>query len=155
MALPKEMAFVLIGEPGNGKTFFVDHLSSLYRDFVSLPENRRYTFRFKNLDQIGGYGKITSIESQTYEDPMILAMNLYDDKASNIAYLEKTGLKTAQIEELYKNYRPLGSCTYYILNQIRELCGGDVEKMKEFVDVVDVPVSESRGTITGKICSKR
>ncbi|MGE5353022.1 MAG: serine protein kinase PrkA, partial [Acidobacteriota bacterium] len=43
----KEMAFVLAGEPGNGKTYFVDYLSAMYRDFVSIPENNRYTFRFK------------------------------------------------------------------------------------------------------------
>lgn len=150
----KEMAFVLIGEPGNGKTFFVDHLSSLYRDFISIPENRRYTFRLTNLGQIGGYGKISSIESQTYEDPMILAMNLFEDKQSNIAYLEKSGFKNNQVEELYKNYRPLGSCTYYILKQIRELCDGDINKMKEFIEITDVPVSESRGTITGKYAAK-
>ena len=39
----REMAYVLIGEPGNGKTFFVDYVSKLYRNFISLPENRRFT----------------------------------------------------------------------------------------------------------------
>ena len=34
----KEMALVLVGEPGNGKTFFVDYLSAMYRDFVSHPQ---------------------------------------------------------------------------------------------------------------------
>jgi serine protein kinase len=129
----KEMAFVLIGEPGNGKTFFVDHLGSLYRDFVSQEENRRYTFSFTNLDKIGGYGKIQKIESQTYEDPMGLAMNFYDDKESNIQFLADAGFKEKQIEELYKNYRPLGSCSYYILNQIRDYCNGDAEKMKSLL----------------------
>ena len=48
----KEMSFVLIGEPGNGKTFFVDYLSRLYRNFISISENNRFTFQFKNLDQL-------------------------------------------------------------------------------------------------------
>jgi len=150
----KEMAFILIGEPGNGKTFFVDHLSYLYRNFVALPENRRYTFRFINLDKIGGYGKIINIESQTYEDPMVLAMNLFESKEDNINFLANCGFKEKQIEELYKNYRPLGSCTYYILNQIKNYCDGDIEKIKEFVEISTVPVSESRGTITGKYAAK-
>jgi serine protein kinase len=150
----KEMAFILIGEPGNGKTFFVDHLSALYRNFISLQENRRYTFRFINLDKIGGYGKILQIESQTYEDPMILAMNLYEAKDDNIKYLSDAGFKDIQIEELYKNYRPLGSCTYYILNQIRKYCDNNIEKIKDFIEVSAVPVSESRGTITGKYAAK-
>ena len=150
----KEMAFILIGEPGNGKTFFVDHLSALYRDFIAKPENRRYTFRLKNLDQLGGYGKITSIESQTYEDPMVLAMNLFDSKAENIKFLTGFGFNDKQIEELYRNYRPLGSCTYYILSQIKNYLQGDIEKIKSFIEITTVPVSESRGTITGKYAAK-
>ena len=60
-----EMAFVLIGEPGNGKTFFVDFLSAKYREFISIPQNQRYTFRFNNIDLTGRYGKIDRIESKT------------------------------------------------------------------------------------------
>jgi len=150
----KEMAYILIGEPGNGKTFFVDHLSALYRDFIGKPENRRYTFRFNNLDQLGGYGKITSIESQTYEDPMILAMNLFETKAENIKFLIGFGFNDKQIDELYKNYRPLGSCTYYILSQIKNYTQGDIDKIKSFIEITTVPVSESRGTITGKYAAK-
>jgi len=150
----KEMAYVLIGEPGNGKTYFIDYLCSLYRHFISQQENKRYTFRFKNLDKIGGYGKITSIESQTFEDAMILAMNLFDEKQNNIDYLSKLGATDQQIETYYQNYRPLGACTYYILSQIKEICDGDLSKMKDFIDVVEVPVSESRGTITGKYAAK-
>ncbi|MCK4986039.1 MAG: serine protein kinase PrkA, partial [Desulfobacterales bacterium] len=73
----KEMAFVLVGEPGNGKTFLVEFLSTRYRNFLSKENNRKYTFKFLNLDKVGSYGKISTIESQTYEDPMILAMNLF------------------------------------------------------------------------------
>jgi len=150
----KEMAFVLIGEPGNGKTFFVDHLSGLYRDFIAIPENKRFTFRFVNLDKLGGHGHISSLESQTYEDPMVLAMNLFDDKSANIKYLAQLGFNEKQIEELYKNYRPLGSCSYYLLNQIKNYCDGDLGKIKSFIQVTSVPVSESRGTITGKYAAK-
>ena len=32
----REMAFVLVGEPGNGKTFFVDNLCALYRQFLAM-----------------------------------------------------------------------------------------------------------------------
>ncbi len=149
-----EMAFVLIGEPGNGKTFFVDHLSKLYRDFIGLPDNMRYTFRIKNLDKVGGYGKITSIESQTYEDPMILAMNIFDEKEKNVEYLQKMGATDKQIDTFYKNYRSLGACTYYIVNEIKEFVEGDIEKMKEFIEIVQVPISESRGTLTGKYAAK-
>lgn len=150
----KEMAFVLIGEPGNGKTFFVDHLNSLYREFVMLPENRRYTFRFTNLDKIGGYGRITEIESQTFEDPMILAMNLFEQTSDNISYLEKKGASEKQINEYYKAYRPLGACSDYIFEQIKNHCDNNMEKILEFIEVTPVPVSESRGTITGKYAAK-
>ena len=30
-----EMAYVLVGEPGNGKTFFVEYVSRLYREFLT------------------------------------------------------------------------------------------------------------------------
>lgn len=149
-----EMAFVLIGEPGNGKTYFVDYLGKIYRDFIALPENRRYTFRFKNLDKIGGYGKITSIESQTFEDPMTLIMNLFESKEENVDFLKKQGAKDSQIQKLYKNYRPLGACSYYIFEQIKEFTGGDITKAFDFVEVFPVPISESRGTLTGKYAAK-
>ena len=76
----REMAFVLVGEPGNGKTFLVEYLCARYREFLTVPQNRKHTFRFINLDKLGGYGKISFIESQTYEDPMILAMSLHETK---------------------------------------------------------------------------
>ncbi|MFA6923169.1 MAG: hypothetical protein WC223_02850 [Bacteroidales bacterium] len=149
-----EMAYVLIGEPGNGKTFFVDFLCKTYREFISLPQNKRYTFRFKNLAQLGGYGKITSIESQTFEDPMILAMNLFETKAENVEFLAKNGADEKQIEKFYKNYRTLGACTYYIFNQIKNHCDGNIDKTLDFIDIIPVQVSESRGTITGKYAAK-
>ena len=52
----KEMAFVLVGEPGNGKTFFVEFLCTKYRQFLSLEGNRRYTYRYVGMDRLGSYG---------------------------------------------------------------------------------------------------
>ena len=85
----KEMAFVLVGEPGNGKTFLVEFLAAKYRVFLAIDKNRKYTFRYLNLDKVGDYGKIKTIESQTYEDPMILAMGLFENPDQNKAYLAK------------------------------------------------------------------
>ena len=150
----KEMAFVLIGEPGNGKTFFIDYLSEIYRDFISIPENMKYTFRFKNLEELGGYGKITYAESQTFEDPMVLAMNLFPTRNENIKFLESLGIKGAQLEKAFNDYRPLGACTDFMYNQILEYCDGDFKKINQFIDVIPIPISESRGTLTGKYAAK-
>lgn len=150
----KEMAYVLIGEPGNGKTFFVDYLSQLYRDFVAEESNKKYTFRFNSLDKIGGYGKIISAESQTYEDPMILLLNLFENRADTKKYLNENGVTKPQIEIFYRNYRPLGACSDYIWNQIREHCNNDIAKMLGFIEIIPIPVSETRGTLTGKYAAK-
>jgi serine protein kinase len=83
----KEMAYVLVGEPGNGKTFFVEFLCGKYRQFLSRNGNRRYTYRLVGMDRLGTYGKISVIESQTYEDPMVLAMNLFADPDENRKFL--------------------------------------------------------------------
>ncbi len=149
-----EMAFVLIGEPGNGKTYFVDYLNKCYREFISEPQNNRFTFRLNNLDKLGGYGKITKIESQTFEDPMILAMNLFEDRDKNIEYLEQMGASEEMIIKYFKNFRPLGACSDYIFTQIRDYCQGDLAKMMEFIEIVQIPISETRGTLTGKYAAK-
>ncbi len=151
----KEMAFVLVGEPGNGKTFFVEFLCSRYRDFLSQSRNRRYTFRFDGLAQLGHYGRINQVDSQTLEDPMILAMNLFDRPDDNRSYLaDQCGLDDRAIEQLFENYRPLGACSGYIWNDIRAFCDGNLERMLEFVQVIPVPMSESLGTVTGKYPAK-
>ena len=151
----KEMAFVLVGEPGNGKTFFVEFLCSQYRAFLSEPNNRRYTYRFNGLAQLGHYGKINIIDSQTYEDPLILAMNLSDAAEDNRRFLaERGGLDDAAIDVLYENYRPLGACSGYIWNDIRTFCDNDLERMLDFIEVIPVPMSESLGTVTGKYPAK-
>jgi serine protein kinase len=151
----KEMAYVLVGEPGNGKTYFVEYLCTKYRSFLSVEENRKYTFRFINTDKLTGYGRITTIESQTFEDPMILAMNLFEDPDANRAFLSKRiGFSDAAIDQLYENYRPLGACSGYIWNNIVEYTGGNVNEMLSFINIVPVPLTESLGTVTGKYPAK-
>jgi serine protein kinase len=151
----KEMAFILVGEPGNGKTYFVEFLCSRYREFLSPEKNRKYTFRFHDIGKLPNYGRITSIESQTYEDPMILAMNLFEEPAANKEFLAKTaGFSDNEIDTLYDNYRPLGACSGYILNDIKMFSDGNLERMLEFVEIVPVPLTESLGTVTGKYPAK-
>ena len=151
----KEMAFVLVGEPGNGKTFLVDFLCSRYREFLQQEQNRKFTFRFTGLDRLGSYGRISAVDSQTYEDPMILAMNLYDTPQENRERLAAAhGFTDLQVEQLYGNYRPLGACSGFIWNDLRKATGGDLEKMLSHVEIVPVPLIESLGTITGKYPAK-
>ncbi len=151
----KEMAYVLVGEPGNGKTFFVEYVSRLFREFLSRDGNRKYTFRFKGLAEIGSYGKITTIESQTYEDPMVLGMNIMDSPEESRDWLaRKIGFDDAQLERIWENYRPLGACSGYIWNEIRAHCDGKLEQMLEHVEIVPVPLTESLGTVTGKYPAK-
>ena len=151
----KEMAYVLVGEPGNGKTFFVEFLSAKYRSFLSEEKNRKYTFSFRNIDKLGNYGRITTIESQTYEDPVILAMSLFENPDENKSFLaEQIGFSDNEIEKLYDSYRPLGACSSYIWNDIRKFADGNIDKMLEFVEIVPVPLIESMGTVTGKYPAK-
>lgn len=151
----KEMAYVLVGEPGNGKTFFVEYLCRKYREFLSLEANRKFTFKFKFLDQLGHYGQIKVVESQTYEDPMILAMNLMDNNQENRELLAKwIGFSDKQLEDLYEDYRPLGACSEYIWNDILNHTDGNVEEALNFIEVIPVPLMESMGTLTGKYPAK-
>jgi len=150
-----EMAYVLVGEPGNGKTYFVEYVSRLYREFLAEDRNRKYSFRFVGLDNIGSYGKITAIESQTYEDPAILAMNLFETPEENRKHLSaKVGLSDEQVDRMYENYRPLGACSCYIWNDIRVACDDNLANMLNHVEIFPVPLTESLGTVTGKYPAK-
>lgn len=151
----QEMAFVLVGEPGNGKTFFIEFLCKLYRQFLQQPANQKFTFKFVGLNKIGGYGKIEEAESQTYEDPMILLMNLFDKPDENKEFLSRLGFSDKAIIKLYQNYRPLGACTQHILNSIKNYTGNDIAiVLRDFIKVIPVSVSGSLGTLTGKYSAK-
>ncbi len=151
----KEMAYVLVGEPGNGKTFLVEYLCTKYREFLQQPGNRKYTFRFVGMDELGSYGRISSIESQTYEDPLILAMNLGETLSESKELLAKIfAFKDQQVEEFYENYRPLGACSSYIFNDLRQHTDGKLEGLLKHIEIVPVPLSESLGTVTGKYAAK-
>jgi serine protein kinase len=150
----KEMAFVLLGEPGNGKTFFVDYLSTMYRDFISITHNNKYTFRFKVPKEIDGYGNIRLIESQTFEDPVILAMNLYDDKEKSKELLTKYGFTNLEIDKFFLNYRPLGADSEFILGDIKNYFDNNYDDILNCIDLVKIPISSTLGTITGKYPAK-
>ncbi len=149
-----EMAFVLVGEPGNGKTFFVNYICDMYREFLSKEENKKFTFRFNIPEELKGYGKIRDIESQTFEDPMLLAMNLSESKEKSKELLSKLGFSDKKIEELFENYRPLGACSDFILKDLKNFTNGDLKKLKELIDIIEVPLSETLGTIIGKYPAK-
>jgi len=150
----KEMAFVLVGEPGNGKTFFVEYVCSKYRQFLSRPENLKYTFELCAMNELGGYGNIKTIQSQTFEDPIILAMNMFETKDGAKKFLAEIGFNDEKIELIFENYKPLGACTEYIWKSMRDYFGSDTEKALEFVRIVPVPMAESLGTVTGKYSAK-
>jgi len=151
----KEMAFVLVGEPGNGKTFIVEYLCAKYRDFLQQEGNRKYTFRYTGMDQLGSYGQISTIESQTYEDPLILAMNLGETQdASRELLAREFGFSDQQIETFWEDYRPLGACSSYILGDLRRHTGGKLTELLKHIEIIPVPLIESLGTVTGKYAAK-
>jgi len=104
---------------------------------------------------LGTYGRIVSIESQTYEDPVILAMNLFETRPENQAFLASVmGFSEREIEQLHEDYRPLGACSEYIWNDIRQRTDGNMDDMLEYIEIVPVPLTESLGTVTGKYPAK-
>lgn len=145
-----EMAFVLIGEPGNGKTFFVDYVCDGYRRFISHPKNRRYTFDFICLDKLGGYGNLKCLPSQTLEDPVILAMNLFEDKKESREYLATFGFSEVELEDMFRKYRPLGASSEHVWLDILNYTGGDIKEALKFVRVLPAPVANNMGIPTGK-----
>lgn len=151
----KGMAFALVGEPGNGKTFFVDYTCTKYRQFLTRPENRKYTFKFIGLDKALGYDeKVAEMHSLTFENPMILAMNLFENSDESRELLAKAGFKDDAIEALYINRRPLGASTEYLWHELISRFGGDVQKTLEHIQVIPVPMMESLGITTGKYSAR-
>src|SRR3989344_2432748 len=149
-----ELAFVLVGEPGNGKTFFVEYICEKYRRFLARPENLKYTFRFVGLNEALGYDdKVSELPSLTFEDPMILAMNVFGGTDESKAMLSKVGFK--DIEAMYERcYRPLGASTEYLWYELMARFGGDVDKCLEHIQIIPVPMRESLGVTTGKYSAK-
>lgn len=152
----KEMAYVLVGEPGNGKTTFVEFVCDRYRRFLSRPENKKYTFKFAGLDQALGYDKKVGVmHSLTFEDPMVLAMNLFENADESKKFLAENGFDDKKIEELYYERRPLGASTEYLWHELMERFGGDVAKIvNEHIRIIPIPMMESLGTTTGKYAAK-
>ena len=151
-----EFAFVLVGEPGNGKTFFVDYVCEKYRRFLTRPENRKHTFKFVGLDKALGYDdKVAELHSLTFEDPMILAMNMFEDPNESKTLLLKAGFSDKDIDIFYeRRRRPLGASTEYLWHELMARFGGDVGKCLEHVRIISVPMRESLGTVTGKYSAK-
>jgi len=151
----KESAFVLVGEPGNGKTFFVDYICNGYRQFLARPENRKYTFRFIDLDKALDYDKkAAKLPSLTFEDPMILAMNYAESQDKSKEFLAQKGFKDARIEKLYRNYRSMGASTEYLWYELLARYNGDINKVLEHIQIIPVPMRESLGVTTGKYSAK-
>lgn len=151
----REMAFVLVGEPGNGKTFVVEYLCQKYRRFLVRPENHRFTFKFVGLDSALGYDqKVAELHSLTFEDPMILAMNIFENADESKELFSKLGFADKDIEALYRHRRPLGASTEYLWSELMSCFNGEVEKCLEHVQIVPVPIKESLGTVTGKYSAK-
>ncbi len=146
----KELALVFVGEPGNGKTFIMEYICSKYRQFIGRKENRRFTFNFVNMDEFGKYGNIRVMQSQTFEDPVLLAMNLFESRDESSEYLAKAGFSDTAVEGLYEDYRSLGACTSYIWSDMRDHYNGDIEKMLAHIQLVPVPLDENLGTVAGK-----
>ncbi len=48
----------------------------------------------------------------------------------------------------------MGACSEYIVNDIRNITGGSVDEILDFIEVLPVHLSESLGTITGKYSAK-
>ncbi|MBI2676771.1 MAG: serine protein kinase PrkA [Candidatus Yanofskybacteria bacterium] len=151
----KELAFVFVGEPGNGKTFFIDYLCGRYRQFLARPENRKYTFKFIGLDKVLGYDKkVAELPSLTFENPMILAMNLFENQDQTKEFLAQQGFRDTQIEAFYKNHRPLGASSEYLWYELFAHYDGDLVEMLKHIQVTPVPMRESLGITTGKYAAK-
>jgi serine protein kinase len=82
-------------------------------------------------------------------------MNLFELPDDNKTFLTREmGFSDLEAAALFDAHRPLGACSGCIWNDIRSHCGGDLERMLAFVEIIPVPLTESLGTITGKYPAK-
>lgn len=148
----KEMGIVFISGPASGKTFFIDYLCERYRQFLSRPENTKYTFGFVGLDSALAYHeKVAELPSATFEDPMILAMNISRDIDETKRFLAGFGFESDAIKALFKKRQALGASTEYLWRKLMEKYNGDAQKvLDEHVRVMPIPITDSYGTLTGK-----
>ena len=86
---------------------------------------------------------------------MILGMNITDEADKNREFLSREiGFSDNEIDTLWVDYRPLGACSSFIWNDIRNFTNGDLAQMLEFIQIIPVPMTESLGTVTGKYPAK-
>ncbi len=155
-----DQAFIIFGEPGNGKTNLINFMMKKFAKFLETPGNEKFTFRFKNLGafKIGEdnlFGDIPTMESQTYEDPMILLMNFFESEEENRANMSRLGFSDADINRHWLNHRRLGADSDYIMNLVRQETDGNFDKaMEQFIELSPIRVSGSQGVMTGKITAK-
>jgi serine protein kinase len=82
-------------------------------------------------------------------------MNIKEDPESSLEYLATHyGFPEESLQEIFEDYRPLGACSGYIWNDIRNYTDGKIGEMLKFVEIVPVPLTESLGTVTGKYPAK-
>ena len=109
---------------------------------------------FVDLDKIGTYGKITTIESQTYEDPAMLAMNLFETPEENSRTCPtRSGFRTQQIETCTRTTAPWAPAAA-ISGMISGACRRQARRHAQSFEIFPVPLTESLGTVTGKYPAK-
>lgn len=157
--IPKESVFLISGPARSGKDFFCRALRHAFITFFQQPKNQKYTFEFIGLEKLGlGCGHDT-VTSQTYEDPMILAMNLVWPPEENKDLLtKKFRLPADEVESLYhrcpyyKPPRPLGSYSCYLWQWIKESVGYDIDKALDHIQIVPVRPLVTNGVLSTNHC---
>ena len=108
------------------------------------------------MDRLGSYGKITTIESQTYEDPMILAMNLFEDPDENqdLSCQRNRVFGRQRLKSSMKTTGPWVHAADTSGTIFETMHDGNIDEMLNFVEIIPVPLTESLGTVTGKYPAK-
>jgi len=84
----RDCPWLVVTDPGHNACGPIDYLCDQYAEFSAKPENRRFTFRFVDLEFSDHYRDMQFIQSETFEDPMLLALNFFDDWDSNKDFLK-------------------------------------------------------------------